>query len=184
MSDEDQERVIRIAQRQWRNSLGEQLNFLSENELENLTIRFGTLTAAERQVINNHVNQSIKMLKAVPWPGHLQHVTEFAGGHHERMDGKGYPQGLTGEQMSIQARVMAIADIFEALTAHDRPYKTAKTLGESLVILGKMAAGGHIDPELFDVFVRQKVYLQYAHQFLAPEQIDEVDITQIPAFKP
>jgi len=158
--------------------------FLSPDEIENLTIRSGTLTAAERQVINNHINQTIKMLGALPWPNHLKNVPEFAGGHHERMDGKGYPLGLTRDQMSIQARMIGIADIFEALTAADRPYKSPHKLSEALAILGKMAEGGHVDPDLFDVFVRQKVYLQYAHQFLAAEQIDEVDITHIPAFKP
>lgn len=182
MSDADYARILQIAQRQWRNVDGEQVNFLSNNELENLTIRFGTLTESERNEINNHINQTIKMLRALPWPQHLKNVTEFAGGHHERMDGKGYPLGLTGDQMSIQARIMAIADIFEALTARDRPYKAAKMLSESLFILGKMAVGGHIDPDLFDVFVRQQVYLEYANRFLPAEQMDEVDITKIPGY--
>jgi HD-GYP domain-containing protein (c-di-GMP phosphodiesterase class II) len=100
----------------------------------------------------------------------------------ERMDGKGYPKGLTREQMSVQARVMGIAEIFEALTARDRPYKRGKTLSESLEILGKFKLGGHIDPDLFDVFVRQKVYLKYAEQFLDPEQIDEVDEAEISGY--
>jgi hypothetical protein len=95
---------------------------------------------------------TIKMLEALPWPRHLLNVPEYAGGHHERMDGKGYPKGLTREQMSVQARVMGIADIFEALTAKDRPYKPGKTLSDSLAILGKMKVGGHIDPDLFDIF--------------------------------
>jgi HD-GYP domain-containing protein (c-di-GMP phosphodiesterase class II) len=96
------------------------------------------------------------------------------------MDGKGYPRGLAREQMSVPARVMGIADIFEALTAKDRPYKEGKTLTESLTILGKFKLDGHIDPDLFDVFIREKVYLDYAKRFLAPEQIDEVDLSQIP----
>jgi HD-GYP domain-containing protein (c-di-GMP phosphodiesterase class II) len=182
MSECDKARVGVIGQRQWRNSAGEWVNFLSQNELENLTIPFGTLTEDERKIINNHINQSIKMLKAVPWPRHLRNVTEYAGGHHERMDGKGYPQGLTRDQMSIQARIMAIADIFEALTAHDRPYKAAKTLSESLFILGKMAEGGHIDPDLFDVFIREQVYLEYAKKFLSLDQLDGVDISKIPGY--
>jgi HD-GYP domain-containing protein (c-di-GMP phosphodiesterase class II) len=111
-------------------------------------------------------------------------VPEYAGGHHERMDGKGYPRGLTREQMSIQARVMGIADIFEALTAKDRPYKRGKTLSESLRILGNFRQNGHVDPDLFDVFVRKKVYLRYAQQFLDREQIDEIDERQIPGFVP
>ena len=106
----------------------------------------------------------------------------WAGGHHERMDGKGYPRGLTRDRMSIQARMMAIADVFEALTARDRPYKAGKTLTEALTILGRMKLDGHVDPDLFDVFVREKVYLRYAEQFLDAEQIDPVDPALIPGF--
>jgi HD-GYP domain-containing protein (c-di-GMP phosphodiesterase class II) len=180
MSAEAQERVRQIATYQWRDGDGKARNFLSEDEVENLTIRAGTLTAAEREIINHHIDVTIKMLESLPWPRHLKNVPEYAGGHHERMDGKGYPRGLTREQMSVQARVMGIADIFEALTAKDRPYKKGKTLTESLIILGKFKLGGHIDPDLFDVFMREKVYLDYAKQFLAPEQIDDVDLSKIP----
>jgi HD-GYP domain-containing protein (c-di-GMP phosphodiesterase class II) len=182
MSTQAQERVRQIAAYQWRDSDGNTCNFLSEDEVENLTIRSGTLTAAERQIINHHIDVTIKMLESLPWPRHLKNVPEYAGGHHERMDGKGYPRGLTRDQMSVQARVMGIADIFEALTAKDRPYKKGKTLTESLTILGKFKLGGHIDPDLFDVFMREKVYLDYAQQFLAPEQIDDVDVSRIPGF--
>jgi HD-GYP domain-containing protein (c-di-GMP phosphodiesterase class II) len=133
-------------------------------------------------VINRHIDVTIRMLEALPWPKHLQNVPEFAGGHHERMDGRGYPRGLTREQMSWQARMMAIADVFEALTARDRPYKPGKTLTEALNILGQMKVTGHVDPDLFDVFVREKVYLRYAEQFLDPAQIDEVDPVSIPGF--
>ena len=122
------------------------------------------------------------MLESLPYPKDLRRVPEYAGGHHERMDGKGYPRGLTREQMSVPARVMGIADIFEALTSRDRPYKKAKTLSESLNILGKMKLDNHIDPDLFDVFIREKVYLRYAQQFLEPEQIDEVDESLIPGY--
>jgi HD-GYP domain-containing protein (c-di-GMP phosphodiesterase class II) len=180
MSDEAQQRVRQIAAYRWRDGDGMESNFLSEDEIENLTIRAGTLTAAEREIINHHIDVTIKMLESLPWPRHLKNVPEYAGGHHERMDGKGYPRGLTREQMSVQARVMGIADIFEALTAKDRPYKKGKTLTESLTILGKFKLGGHIDPDLFDVFIREKVYLDYARQFLAPEQIDDVDLGRIP----
>jgi HD-GYP domain-containing protein (c-di-GMP phosphodiesterase class II) len=124
------------------------------------------------------------MLEALPWPKHLRRVPEYAGGHHERMDGKGYPRGLTRDEMSVQARVMGIADIFEALTARDRPYKKGKTLTESLQILGKFKEGGHIDPDLFDVFIRQKVYQRYAEQFLDANQIDRVDESKIPGYSP
>jgi len=184
MQDADIGRVQQIAQYQWRNSQGKPENFLSAEEVENLTIRAGTLTAAEREIINHHIVSTIKMLDALPWPSHLKHVPEYAGGHHERMDGKGYPKGLTREQMPVQARVMGIADIFEALTAIDRPYKVGKTLTESLAILGKFKENGHIDPDLFNVFIREKVYLDYARQFLRPEQIDEVDESKIPGYAP
>ena len=180
MSAEAQQRVRRIAAHQWRDIDGKQANFLSDDEVENLTIRAGTLTAAERAIINHHIVVTIKMLESLPWPRHLKNVPEYAGGHHERMDGKGYPRGLTRDQMSVQARVMGIADIFEALTAKDRPYKKGKTLTESLTILGKFMLSGHIDPDLFDVFMREKVYLEYARKFLAPEQIDDVDVSKIP----
>ena len=146
----------------------------------NLGIRRGTLNAAEREVINNHIVMTIRMLEALPWPPHLRNVPEYAGGHHERMDGKGYPRGLKREQMSVQARVMGIADVFEALTAPDRPYKNAKTLSESIHILGNMKVGNHIDPDLFDVFLRERVYLKYARRFLDPKQIDTIDWHRVP----
>jgi len=180
MSAEAQQRVRLIAKYQWRNADGKVDSFLGDDEVENLTIPSGTLTAAEREIINHHIDVTIKMLESLPWPKHLKNVAEYAGGHHERMDGKGYPRGLTREQMSVQARVMGIADIFEALTAKDRPYKKGKTLTESLTILGKFKLGGHIDPDLFDIFIREKVYLDYAQQFLSPEQIDDVDLSKIP----
>ena len=184
MRDEDVERVRRIAAYRWRDAAGHEANFLSEDEVKNLTIRAGTLTEDERKIINHHIVATIKMLEALPWPKHLTNVPEYAGGHHERMDGKGYPRGLKREQMSVQARCMGIADIFEALTAHDRPYKKGKTLSESLEILGRMKLNHHIDPDLFDIFVRRKVYRRYAEMFLDPEQIDEVDESRIPGYKP
>jgi hypothetical protein len=182
MSDEHVERVRRIAGYRWRDVSGHQANFLTDDEVKNLTIRSGTLTEEERKVINHHIVATIKMLEALPWPKHLTRVPEYAGGHHERMDGKGYPKGLTREQMSVQARCMGIADIFEALTAKDRPYKKGKTLSESLEILGRMRLNHHIDPDLFDIFVRDKVYRRYAEIFLDAEQIDTVDESKIPGF--
>ena len=179
----DQDKVRDIArERQWTNRLDKRLPGLSDDEVENLTIRSGTLTAMERQEINHHIVATIRMLEALPWPRHLANVPEYAGGHHERMDGKGYPKGLTRAQMSIPARVMGIADIFEALTASDRPYKPGMTLSQSLAILGRMKLEQHIDPDLFDVFVREKVYLKYARAFLKPEQIDAVDESAIPGY--
>lgn len=184
MGEEDQARIREIASYQWRNETGIASDLLSHNELENLTIPFGTLTQAERQIINHHIDVTIKMLESLPWPQHLKNVPEYAGGHHERMDGKGYPKGLTRDQMSVQARMMGIADIFEALTAKDRPYKKGKSLTESLEILGKLRLNGHVDPDLFDIFVREKVYLAYAKQFLDPGQIDVVDESRIPGYVP
>jgi len=184
MPPQAQERVRAIARRQWVDQAGNTAQFLTEDEIENLSIPRGTLTNQEREIINYHIVATIKMLESLPWPKHLRHVPEYAGGHHERMDGKGYPRGLSRDQMSVQARVMGIADIFEALTARDRPYKKGKTLSESLSILGKFEQGGHIDSDLFDAFVRQKIYLRYAEQFLDPEQIDTVDETKIPGFVP
>jgi hypothetical protein len=183
MSKAEQERVIRVGTRyQWRDASGNTAQFLTEDEIKNLTIQHGTLTDEEREVINYHIVSTINMLESLPWPKHLRNVPEYAGGHHERMDGKGYPRGLTGEQMSVQARVMAIADIFEALTAKDRPYKRGKTLSESLHILGKFKLNGHIDPDLFDIFIREKVYLRYAEQFVDREQIDAIDESLIPGY--
>ena len=184
MRDDDVDRVRRIAQYRWHDVSGQDASFLTDDELKNLTIRAGTLTEEERKIINHHIVATIKMLESLPWPRHLANVPEYAGGHHERMDGKGYPKGLKREQMSVQARCMGIADIFEALTAKDRPYKKGKTLSESLEILGKMRLNGHIDPDLFDVFVRRKVYRRYADMFLDPEQIDAVDESRIPGYTP
>ena len=184
MRDEDIDRVQKIARYRWRDVAGHEANFLTDDEVKNLTIRAGTLTDEERKVINHHIVATIRMLEALPWPRHLTNVSEYAGGHHERMDGKGYPKGLTREQMSVQARCMGIADIFEALTAKDRPYKKGKTLSESLEILGRMRLNQHVDPDLFDVFVRHKVYRRYAEMFLDKEQIDDVDETKIPGYAP
>ncbi|HEU4709709.1 MAG TPA: HD domain-containing phosphohydrolase, partial [Methylophilaceae bacterium] len=167
-----------------RDAAGNTVNFLSENEVYNLNIARGTLTQEERNIINNHITVTIHMLESLPYPKDLKRVPEYAGGHHERMDGKGYPRGLTREQMSIPARIMGIADIFEALTSRDRPYKKAKTLSESLQILGKMKLDNHIDPDLFDLFIREKLYLRYAEQFLEQDQIDPVDESLIPGYAP
>ena len=180
MRPEDQQRVRDIAaMRHWRNPQGVQTSFLTAEEVENLTIRSGTLNQAERDTINYHIVATIKMLETLPWPRHLKNVPEYAGGHHERMDGKGYPRGLTRDQMSLQARMMGIADIFEALTAADRPYKSGMTLSQALAIMCRMRDNGHIDPDLFEVFVREGVYLRYARDFLEPGQMDVVDIAAL-----
>ena len=176
MKEVDLQRVRDIgSSRKWRNVDAVETEFLTADEVVNLTIRAGTLTLKERDIINHHIVATIKMLEQLPWPRHLTKVPEYAGGHHERMDGKGYPKGLTREQMSLQARMMGIADIFEALTARDRPYKQGMKLSQAMGIMANFKKGGHIDPDLFDVFVRQGVYRRYAEQFLDPAQIDAVD---------
>src|SRR5262249_40876033 len=144
----------------------------------------GAVHTQQRPTITHHTLATITTPDPLPSPTHVRNAPEYAGGRHERMDGKGYPRGLRRDQMSVQARGMGIADIFEALTAKDRPYKSGKTLSESLRILGNFRLNGHIDPDLFDIFVRKKVYLRYAQQFLDREQIDEVDETKIPGFAP
>lgn len=183
LSEDDQQRVKAIAEHRWCDVEEIYARLLTEDEIKNLCIQRGTLTAEERQIINNHISVTIKMLEELPFPKHLKNVPEYAGGHHERMDGKGYPKGLTREQMSWQARMMGIADIFEALTARDRPYKPGKKLSECLNILGKMKLDNHIDPDIFQVFVKEKVYMKYAEAFLTDDQIDEVDHAVIPGYQ-
>ncbi|MDX2256577.1 MAG: HD domain-containing phosphohydrolase [Pseudanabaenaceae cyanobacterium bins.39] len=184
MRDEYKERLAQIARYRWIDPQGVETNFLTENEVYNLSISRGTLTAEERKVINDHISVTIEMLEQLPYPRNLRRVPEYAGGHHERMDGKGYPKGLTRDQMSLPARMMGIADIFEALSAKDRPYKAGKTLTECLTILGKMKLDNHIDPDLFDLFVSEKVYQRYAEEYLDPDQIDAVDESKIPGYTP
>ncbi|MBZ4212212.1 MAG: GAF domain-containing protein [Rhodoferax sp.] len=175
MSDLALARVRAIASEHvWCNVDGVQAPFLTADELENLSIRAGTLTVAERKTINQHIVTTIKMLEQLPWPKHLRNVPEYAGGHHERVDGKGYPKGLSRDQMSVQARVMGIADIFEALTATDRPYKVGMKLSQAVATMNKFKANGHIDPDLFDIFVQKGIYRRYAELFLDPSQIDEI----------
>jgi HD-GYP domain-containing protein (c-di-GMP phosphodiesterase class II) len=145
-----------------------------------LTNAQGTITPKDREVINKHVVTTIKMLESLPYPKSLRNVPRFAEAHHERMDGNGYPKRLKGNQIPLQGRIIAIADIFEALTSKERPYKKALTLMESLQIMGSLKENGHIDPDLFDVFMSEEVYIQYAEKYLNPAQIDEVVLSRIP----
>jgi HD-GYP domain-containing protein (c-di-GMP phosphodiesterase class II) len=115
------------------------------------------------------------MLEQLPYPKKLRNVPEFAGGHHEKLNGKGYPKGLKDQDLSIQAKIMAIADIYEALTAVDRPYKDGKTLSQALKIMAFMKKNNEIDKNLFDIFVKKNVYKEYAKKYLNDDQIDEVD---------
>ena len=151
-------------------------NEFNLGEIYNLSIIRGTLTDEDRYKINEHIIQTIILLSKLPLPRELKRVPTWAGNHHEKLDGTGYPRGLTGNELSIPERIMAIADIFEALTASDRPYKKAKTLGESIKIMSFMRNDGHICPDLFDLFLSSGIYKKYAEAFLSPEQIDDVDI--------
>ncbi len=174
LPQEAQDKIRDIGKRTWVHQ-GASLPLLSDDELENLTISRGTLTEPERLVINGHMVQTIKMLEALPFPKNLMRVPEYAGGHHEKMDGSGYPKGIYAGDMSVPARIMAIADVFEALTAQDRPYKKGKTLSESMRIMGFMKKDGHLDPALFDHFVRSGIYREYGARYLPKELIDDVD---------
>ncbi|QSP93354.1 phosphodiesterase [Marinobacter salinisoli] len=147
----------------------------NKGELHNLTVARGTLTPEERFRVNEHIVQTICMLDALPLPDRLANVPRLAGTHHERMDGQGYPRRLTRDQLSIPERIMVLADVFEALTASDRPYKEAKSLTESLGIVARMVSNGHIDRDVFELFIRSGTYRRYAQRFLDPEQIDRVD---------
>ena len=182
LADFDLKRIEEIALRTYSDSDQEIVNLLSDEEVQNLQIGRGTLSIRERDIINNHVSVTIKMLESLPYPKHLAKVPEYAGGHHEKMDGSGYPNKLKREDMSVQARMIAIADVFEALTASDRPYKKAMPLSQSLKILGQMKLDNHVDADLFDVFMNEKIYLDYAKQYLGKNQIDEIDFNHIPGY--
>jgi len=185
MSDEKKQEVETINNRySWVDPTGEQISFFSQDEVYNLQISRGTLTTEERAHINHHITATIEMLESLPYPSHMKNVPQLAGGHHERMDGKGYPKGLTRFEMPLAARMMGIADIFEALTASDRPYKKAMPLSRALTILGKMKLDNHIDPDLFDVFIHEKVYQRYADEYLPLEQQDEIDLENLPGYNP
>jgi HD-GYP domain-containing protein (c-di-GMP phosphodiesterase class II)/HAMP domain-containing protein len=180
------ERIKNIALNyRWMNADGIEVSILSDAEVYMLTsATVGTLTPADRQVINQHVEITVKMLESLHYPKSLRNVPTFAQAHHERMDGKGYPKGLTKEEIPVQGRIIAIADIFEAMTAKDRPYKRGLKLMEALCALGSMKQEGHVDPDLFDVFINEKIYLRYAEKYLPPAQIDEVVLSQIPGYVP
>ena len=174
MEKELQQRVINISKYDY-SFKGEKMPFLSEDEVRNLNIAKGTLLPEEREIINDHIVITIEMLDQLPYPKNLRNVPEFAGGHHEKLDGTGYPKGLMEKEMSVQAKMMAIADIYEALTAADRPYKDGKKLSIAMRIMGFMKKDYHIDKELFEIFVKEGVYKKYAKDYVKKNQIDEVD---------
>ncbi|HTN28544.1 MAG TPA: HD domain-containing phosphohydrolase, partial [Burkholderiales bacterium] len=152
--------------------------------IENLCISRGTLTEKERIIINGHMVQTIKMLEQLPFPRNLRRVPEYAGGHHEKRDGTGYPKGIYADEMSVPARIMVIADVFEALTSSDRPYKKPKSLSETMKIMGFLKRDNHLDPDLFDLFVKSGMYRKCGELFLTPEQLDAVDEAALLALKP
>lgn len=156
-------------------------NAVNYGELYNLSVARGTLTAEDRFKINEHIVQTIILLNKLPFPKELRRVPRWAGNHHETLVGSGYPRKLQAEDLSVPERIMAIADIFEALTASDRPYKKAKALSESLRIMSFMRNDGHICPRLFDLFLSSGIYQEYAQRFLSPGQIDDVDVSQFMA---
>lgn len=177
MKPEDQARVRQIAERRWMDHLGMEQPLLTEAEVKFLCIERGTLSQEERQKINDHMTVTIQMLESLPFPKSLKRVPEYAGGHHEKMDGTGFPRGLKREQMSWPARMMAIADIFEALTSSDRPYKPPMKISQSLSILQRMKQQNHIDPDLYELFLKSRVWEKYARVHLRPEQLDVEDPT-------
>ena len=148
----------------------------NRGEVHNLIIPRGTLTLEESKKINSHIDATIEMLKEIPFPSYVKNVVEYAAGHHEHMDGTGFPNHLKRDQMSIPARILGLADVFEALSASDRPYKKVKTLSEIVAIMSDMAKGGHLDPDLFNLFLTSGVYREYAEQYMQPEQLDDVNV--------
>jgi HD-GYP domain-containing protein (c-di-GMP phosphodiesterase class II) len=164
-------RVKNIAKREW-SAEGQRRPLLSEDEVHNLCVRRGTLTEEERSIINNHVLVTHKILKGLPFPKKMRHVAAYAAAHHENIDGSGYPFGLKEDEIPLQSRIIAIVDVFEALTAKDRPYKKGKTLSEALRIMEFMVKDNHIDKDLFEFFIKEKIYADYAKRELTQQQID------------
>ncbi|WP_419244250.1 HD domain-containing phosphohydrolase [Photobacterium leiognathi subsp. mandapamensis] len=182
LSDKPEHRIERINELNFDPAFGikVQVPELQYNlgEIYNLTIKRGTLTPEDRFRINEHMISTIKMLESLPFPDDLARVPRYASTHHETMKGTGYPRRLSAEDLSIPERILVIADIFEALTAADRPYKKAKPLSVAIDILHKMALDEHIDMELFKLFLSSGVYKQYAEKYLPAKQIDKVDIAK------
>ena len=183
MADESIARLTELSQRTY--EIGGKVEpLITANELHNLSIRRGTITAEERKIMNDHMVHTANMLESMPWPRHLQNVPEYAIGHHEKMDGTGYPRGVLAGTMSVPARMMAVADIFEALTSVDRPYKKPKKISEAMQIIGQFKKNNHLDPNIVDFFVTSRTYRKYAEMFLDQAQIDEVDEAAILAIVP
>ncbi len=180
MADEDVERIRQIAETTWTDDDGNLRRLLTEEDSENLCIRKGTLLPSEIQVMRDHIKVTIDMLESLPYPKQLAQVPEIACNHHEHLDGSGYPRSLMADQLSLRARIMCIADIFEALTSADRPYKKGMLLSQAMNIIGRMVEDNHLDANLFTVFVESGAYLEYARRHMAPRQIDTIDLATLP----
>jgi HD-GYP domain-containing protein (c-di-GMP phosphodiesterase class II) len=167
IKDEVIARIKKIAERKWKAN-GKSLSLLTEDEIYNLSVRHGTLNEKERNIVSNHAAVTQKMLSQLPFPKKMRRIAQYAAAHHEKINGTGYPIGLKGDKLSLQSRIIAIADIFEALTAKDRPYKKGKSLAEALKIMESMAKDKHIDADLFELFIKEKVYRDYASSELTP----------------
>jgi HD-GYP domain-containing protein (c-di-GMP phosphodiesterase class II) len=177
MDPAQRERVLEIAaSRSWRDADGVVGPILSDEELENLTISRGTLNDRERKVIEQHAELTIRLLERLPFPPRLAAVPRIAGSHHEQIDGGGYPLGLAGAEITVQGRLLGIADVFEALTAPDRPYREPTTVSKAVEALRDMVKRGQLDADLFDVFLREGVHLRYARAHLRPEQLDDATL--------
>lgn len=175
MSDEKIEKVKKIASRKWKIN-GEERQLLTEEEVKNLCVRKGTLTEDEKNLINNHAALTYEILSQLPFPKKLRNIPHYAASHHEFINGTGYPKGLRGDDIPLQARILALADIFEALTAGDRPYRKGNTLSGAIKILDFMVKDNLLDKALFDLFIKEQIFLDYAKKELDPSQIDEVNV--------
>ncbi len=183
MAPEAQARVVTIGEQCWTDVNGTERRMLSDDEIKNLCIPRGTLTEEERQIMRDHIKVTIDMLESLPYPRNLTNVPEIACNHHECMNGSGYPRGLNADQLSLRARIMCIADIFEALTSADRPYKQGMKLSQAMTIMGRMVEDDHLDADLFALFTHSGTYLEYAKRHMAERQIDEVDLANLPGLK-
>lgn len=183
MSPEHQARVEQVGLTEWTDVNGEIRRMLSDDEIKNLCITRGTLTDEERQIMRDHIKVTIDMLESLTYPRNLSHVPEIACNHHESLNGQGYPRGLDAKQLSLRARIMCIADIFEALTSADRPYKQGMKLSQSMTIMGRMVEDGHLDPDLFALFAHSGTYRKYGERHMAERQLDEVDLESLPGLQ-
>tara|TARA_B100000029_G_scaffold514204_1_gene616142 strand:- start:157 stop:1737 length:1581 start_codon:yes stop_codon:yes gene_type:complete len=174
MSDELKQRIAEIGKRSIVVN-GKKTSILNDDEIDFLSISKGTLSKKDRKIMEDHVVLTYDLLSKLPYPDHLKQVPFYAGCHHEKINGKGYPNGYSGDKLPIQARIIAIADVFEGLTAPDRPYKKGYKLSKALTILKYMVEDGEIDKDLFNLFITKKLYLTYANEMIHKDQIDNIN---------